>query len=53
MSEIKRLKAKQITKMTGFHTYNTFGKKVIIDGYSYGNEFIHDIYFDIRGLKNM
>ena len=53
MKEIKRLDAKKITKMTGFHTYNVFGEKVVIDGYKYGNEFIHDTYFKIRGLKNM
>lgn len=53
VKEIKRLEAKEITKMTGFHTYNVFGKKAVIDGYKYGNEFIHDAYFKIRGLKIM
>ena len=53
MQEIQRLEAKQITKMTGFHTYNVFGENVVIDGYQYGNEFIHDTYFKIRGFKNM
>ena len=53
MEEINRLEAKQITKMTGFHTYNVLGNKVAIDGYHYGSEFIHDLYFDLRGLKYM
>ena len=53
VKEIKRLEAKEVTKMTGFHTYNVLGNKVVIDGYRYGNEFIHDTYFKIRGLKNM
>lgn len=53
MEEIKRLEAKQITKMTGFHTYNVLGNKVVIDGYHYGSELIHDLYFDLRGLKYM
>ena len=53
IKEIKRLEAKKVTKMTGFHTYNVFGNKVVIDGYHYGNNFIHDIYFKIRGLKNL
>lgn len=53
MKEIKRLEAKQVTKMTGFHTYNVRGNVIVIDGYHYGNEFIHDIYFKLRGLKNM
>jgi len=51
LREILRLEAKKVTKMTGFHTYNVVGNKVVIDGYYYGNEFIHDLYFDIRGLK--
>ncbi len=53
MQEIQRLEAKKITKMTGFHTYNVFDDEVVIDGYKYGNEFIHDTYFKIRGLKNI
>ena len=53
MKEIKRLEAKKVTKMTGFHTYNVLENKVVIDGYYYGNELIHDIYFDLRGLKYM
>lgn len=53
MKEIKRLDAKQVTKMTGFHTYNVRGNLIVMDGYHYGNEFIHDIYFKLRGLKNM
>lgn len=51
--EIKRLEAKKVTKMTGFHTYNVMGKAIVMDGYHYGNEFIHDLYFKLRGLKNM
>ncbi len=39
--------------MTGFHTYNVLGNKVVIDGYRYGSELIHDLYFDLRGLKYM
>lgn len=53
MREIKRLKAKKVTKMTGFHTYNVMGNAIVMDGYRYGNEFIHDLYFKLRGLKNM
>lgn len=53
MNEIKRLSAKKVTKMTGFHTYNVMGNHVVIDGYQYGSEFIHDAYFKIRGYKNM
>lgn len=53
MKEIKRLKAKEVTKMTGFHTYNVRGNLIVMDGYHYGNEFIHDIYFKLRGLNNM
>ena len=53
VKEIRRFEAKEVTKMTGFHTYNVFGEKVVIDGYRYGNEFIHDTYFKIRGLNNM
>lgn len=53
MKEIKRLDAKQVTKMTGFHTYNVRSNLIVMDGYHYGNEFIHDIYFKLRGLKNM
>lgn len=53
LREIQRLKAKRVTKMTGFHTYNLLGDNVVIDGYRYGNEFIHDFYFKLRGLKYM
>lgn len=53
MKEIKRLDAKKVTKMTGFHTYNVGGNVIVMDGYRYGNELIHDIYFKLRGLKNM
>lgn len=53
MREIKRLEAKKVTKMTGFHTYNVMGNAIVMDGYRYGNEFIHDLYFKLRGLKNM
>ena len=53
LQEIQRLEAKIITKMTGFHTYNVLDEEVVIDGYKYGNEFIHDTYFKIRGFKNM
>ena len=53
MKEIKRMEAKKVTKMTGFHTYNVMGNVMVMDGYHYGNEFIHDIYFKLRGLKNM
>lgn len=53
MNEIKRLKASEVTKMTGFHTYNIIGNRVVIDGYHFGNKFIHDLYFKLRGLKNM
>lgn len=51
--EIRRLEAKKVTKMTGFHTYNVLGGNVLIDGYRYGNEFIHDFYFKLRGNKYM
>lgn len=39
------------TKMysEGFHTFNVFGDKVVIDGYRYGSKFLHDLYFKIRG----
>lgn len=53
LKEIKRLKAQNVTKMTGFHTYNVIGNKVVIDGYHYGSELVHDLYFDLRGLKYM
>ena len=53
LREIQRLKAKKVTKMTGFHTYNVLGGNVVIDGYRYGNEFIHDFYFKLRGNKYM
>lgn len=53
IKEIKRLEAKKVTKMTGFHTYNVMGNVIVMDGYHYGNEVIHDIYFKLRGLNNM
>lgn len=53
LREIQRLKAKRVTKMTGFHTYNVLGNSVVIDGYKYGSEIIHDLYFKLRGLNNM
>ena len=39
--------------MTGFHTYNVWENMVVIDGYKYGSEIIHDLYFKLRGLKKM
>lgn len=51
--EVARMSARQITRRTGFHTFNAAGSKVIIDGYSYGSELIHDLYFKLRGLHNM
>jgi len=51
-----KINLKEITRMPppsrdypkGFHTYNVHGDKVIIDGYRYGSNLLHSIYFSIR-----
>ncbi len=50
--EMTRMNARTAIQMTGFHTFNVKGDKVVIDGYKFASEFIHDSYFRIRGFKN-
>lgn len=49
LNEIKRLYPPTKMYSEGFHTFNVFGDKVVIDGYRYGSKFLHDLYFKIRG----
>ena len=49
VEEIKRMYPPTKAYPEGFHTYNVFGNKVVIDGYRYGSKFLHDLYFKIRG----
>ena len=55
IKEVKRILPFGNMLSPGFHTFNVFsgGKQVIIDGYGYGSRFLHDLYFRVRGLKNM
>lgn len=50
--EMTRMNARTAIQMTGFHTFNVKGDKVVIDGYKFASDFIHDTYFRIRGFKN-
>jgi len=34
----------------GFHTYNVWKDKVVLDGYRYGSNLLHKLYFLLRGL---
>ena len=51
LKEIKRLPPPTKLYPEGFHTYNVFKDKVIIDGYKFGSKFLHDLYFKIRTRK--
>ena len=48
LNEIVRLSPPTRAYPKGFHTYNVFEDKVIIDGYRYGSDLIHFVYFFIR-----
>lgn len=48
LTEIKRMKPPTKEYPEGFHTYNVFGSKVVIDGYRYGSKLLHRLYFSIR-----
>lgn len=47
-TEIKRMYPPTKDYPEGFHTYNVWKDKVIIDGYRYGSKFLHNLYFKIR-----
>lgn len=47
-TEIKRMYPPTKAYPEGFHTFNVFGNKVVIDGYRYGSKFLHDLYFKVR-----
>ena len=54
--ENEKICLKEFTRMSpptkdypkGFHTYNVYGDKVIIDGYRYGSNMLHTLYFSLR-----
>lgn len=46
--EIKRMMPLSKAYPEGFHTYNVFGKNVVIDGYRYGSKLLHNLYFKLR-----
>lgn len=46
--EIKRIYPQSMDYPEGFHTYNVFGDKVVIDGYRYGSKLLHNLYFTLR-----
>ncbi len=46
--EVKRMYPLTKDYPEGFHTYNVFGNKVVIDGYRYGSKLLHNLYFKIR-----
>ena len=48
LNEIVRMLPPTKDYSKGFHTYNVYGNKVIIDGYRYGSDLLHFIYFLIR-----
>ena len=48
VTEFKRLCPPTKDYKEGFHTYNVFGNKVIIDGYRYGSNLLHKLYFRLR-----
>lgn len=48
--EIKRMFPLTKEYPEGFHTYNVFGNKVVIDGYRYGSKFLHNLYFKLRSI---
>jgi len=47
-NEVKRMYPQAKDYPEGFHTYNVFGNKVVIDGYRYGSKLLHNLYFKIR-----
>ncbi len=47
-NEIKRMYPQTKDYPEGFHTYNVFGNKIVIDGYRYGSRLLHNLYFKIR-----
>ena len=49
LREIKRSYPPTKQYPEGFHTFNEFNGKVVIDGYRYGSKFLHNLYFKIRG----
>lgn len=50
LNEIKRMYPPTQAYSEGFHTYNVFNKKVVIDGYRYGSKFLHNLYFKLRTI---
>lgn len=48
LREIKRMYPSSKEYPEGFHTYNVFGGKVVIDGYRYGSRLLHKLYFRFR-----
>lgn len=51
LKEIKRIKPLTKDYPNGFHTYNVFKDKVVIDGYRYWSLWIHKLYFKMRGIS--
>ncbi|MBQ2492882.1 MAG: hypothetical protein II527_06075 [Bacteroidales bacterium] len=56
LKEFKRIYPEGKMLSPGFHTWNFLPvspNKVVVDGYRFGSKFFHDMYFKIRGLKEM
>lgn len=51
LKELKRIYPFSRQYPEGFHTYNVFGDKVVIDGYRYGSPILHKLYFSVRKPK--
>lgn len=51
MKEIKRIPPASKYYSNGFHTFNVFGNKVVIDGYRYKHKYFHKFYKIIRLLN--
>lgn len=51
LKEILRMAPPTNEYPNGFHTYNVWKDKVVIDGYRYGSNLLHKLYFLIRGIN--
>jgi hypothetical protein len=50
INEVKRLMPQSKKYKHGFHTYNVWSNKVIIDGYYYACQLLRTLYYKIRKL---
>ncbi len=50
LKEFARMSPQTKRYSKGFHTYNVYKSIVVIDGYRYGNNLLHSLYFSLRSF---